>query len=112
MLKRLIFWEFPRTSWQYDVVVVLILAFISLTPRAVFRDQPRVQGAVLLPSQKGAEWFWIEAAALQDLAESERLSRANHLVRSRYGRYRTVARVEAVYDSDREPQGFLAFTKP
>ena len=27
-LGRLIFWEFPRASWQYDVIVALILAFI------------------------------------------------------------------------------------
>ena len=37
MLKRFILWDFKRGSWQYDVIVGLILAFIFLTPREVFR---------------------------------------------------------------------------
>ena len=40
-MRRLFFWEFARTSWQYDIVVALILAFIFLTPKAFFKDQPR-----------------------------------------------------------------------
>ena len=35
--KRFILWDYPRASWQYDVMVALILAFIFLTPREVFR---------------------------------------------------------------------------
>ena len=40
-LKRFILWDYPRASWQYDVMVGVILAFIFLTPRSWFRDQPR-----------------------------------------------------------------------
>ena len=36
-LGRFIFWEFPRASWQYDVMVGLILAFI------LFRLEPRLR---------------------------------------------------------------------
>ena len=39
MLKRFILWDYPRASWQYDVMVGIILAFIFLTPREWFRDQ-------------------------------------------------------------------------
>src|SRR5438309_1891400 len=45
MLKRFILWDFPRASWQYDLIVALILAFIFLTPRDLFRDQPRIPHA-------------------------------------------------------------------
>jgi hypothetical protein len=40
-MKRLIFWDFPRGSVFYDLVVALILAFIFLTPAEWFRDQPK-----------------------------------------------------------------------
>ena len=29
MLKRFILWDYPRASWQYDVMVGVILAFLS-----------------------------------------------------------------------------------
>ena len=35
-LKRFFFWSYPRTSWQWDVLCVLILIFIFLTPRSWF----------------------------------------------------------------------------
>jgi hypothetical protein len=35
-LGHVIFWRYPRGSWQYDILCLLILAFIFLTPRAVF----------------------------------------------------------------------------
>ena len=32
-LKRFILWEYPRASWQYDVIVGAILLFIFVTPQ-------------------------------------------------------------------------------
>ena len=34
--KRVIFWSYGRTTWQYDVLCVLILAFVFLTPKGWF----------------------------------------------------------------------------
>ncbi|MFN9754336.1 MAG: hypothetical protein ACK55L_02935 [bacterium] len=48
-LQRFILWDYPRASWQYDVVVLLIVAFIFFTPREWFRDQPRASSIVMLP---------------------------------------------------------------
>lgn len=39
-LRGLILWEHERGTWQYDVMVVLILLFVFLTPTHWFRDQP------------------------------------------------------------------------
>jgi hypothetical protein len=38
-----IFWSYERGSWQYDVIVGAILAFIFLSPRAWFNDRPTLQ---------------------------------------------------------------------
>ena len=53
-VKRFIFWDYPRAGWQYDIMVGLILAFIFLTPRDWFRDQPKASSVVMLPSESGA----------------------------------------------------------
>jgi len=37
VFKKILFWSYGRTSWQYDVLSVLILAFVFLTPPGWFR---------------------------------------------------------------------------
>lgn len=39
-LRGLILWSYERGSWQYDVMVALILVFVLLTPGRWFHDQP------------------------------------------------------------------------
>jgi hypothetical protein len=36
--KKIAFWTYPRTSWQWDVLCVLILIFIFLTPKSWFEN--------------------------------------------------------------------------
>lgn len=36
IVKKLFFWGYARNTWQYDVLCVLILAFIFLTPQSWF----------------------------------------------------------------------------
>ncbi|HEV2245346.1 MAG TPA: hypothetical protein VGW37_01720 [Terriglobia bacterium] len=43
VIKRAIFWSYERGSWQYDIICVLILAFIFLSPTEWFHDRPRLQ---------------------------------------------------------------------
>ena len=37
--KKAALWTYPRTSWQWDVLCVLILVFIFLTPRGWFENK-------------------------------------------------------------------------
>ena len=39
-MKRFLLWSFERGSIQYDVICVVILAFIFITPPAAFNDRP------------------------------------------------------------------------
>jgi hypothetical protein len=43
VVTRSIFWAYERGSWQYDLIVIAILAFIFLSPRAWFNDRPTLQ---------------------------------------------------------------------
>jgi len=115
MLKRLIFWDFPRASWQYDVVVGIILAFIFLTPRDWFRDQPRIPHAssiALLPSENGSSVFFVDAQLLEGIAENQRVAKLTVALRSRMSnRNLYVTRVEPILDSEDELQGYMAFAR-
>jgi hypothetical protein len=35
-LKRIVLWDYRRGTWQYDVLCLLIIAFIFLTPKSWF----------------------------------------------------------------------------
>ena len=36
--RKIVFWTYPRTSWQWDVLCLLILVFIFLTPKGWFAN--------------------------------------------------------------------------
>jgi hypothetical protein len=115
MLKRLILWDYPRASWQYDVIVGLILAFIFLTPRDWFRDQPRIPHAssiALLPSEHGSSMFFVDAQLLAGTAEGQRVATLSEALRVRMSnRKLSVTRIEPILDSEGELQGYLAFAR-
>ena len=111
-MRRLIFWEFPRASWQYDVVVALILGFILLTPREVFKDQPRAVNVVQIPGAPGEAVFLIDPSLMRDVAEESRGQRAVELVQKRTGKKMRLTRLETVNDQDPEVTYFMAFFKP
>jgi hypothetical protein len=57
-IKKIVFWNYPRTSWQWDVLCVLILVFIFLTPKSWFANTSYRQEApkeastiVILPAE-------------------------------------------------------------
>ena len=37
-LKKTLFWSYERGSWQYDVMCVLILAFVFFAPNSLFHS--------------------------------------------------------------------------
>ena len=116
MLKRFIFWDYKRGSWQYDVIVGIILAFIFLTPRDWFRDQPRIpkaSGISMLPSEHGGDAFFVDAALLAKTPENQRIARLTQLLQARMSNHRlAVTRLEPIMDSEGELQGYMAFAKP
>jgi hypothetical protein len=42
-IKRSVFWAYERGTWQYDLMVLAILAFIFVSPRAWFNDRPTLE---------------------------------------------------------------------
>jgi hypothetical protein len=95
VLKRVIFWDFPRASWQYDVIVVGILAFIFLTPREIFKDQPKAQSIVLVQTDTpGVEVFFLEP-----------------MLERRDGKKLQLYKLTPLLDAEKETTGFMAYTR-
>jgi hypothetical protein len=94
-------------------MVALILAFIFLTPRGFFRDQPKPKNIVEVTGEHGTSGFWIEPELLANVPENSRIATAQKLVRSQAGgKNRNVLRLEPIYDVERELIGFRALTRP
>jgi hypothetical protein len=115
MFKRFVLWDYPRASWQYDVVVGIILAFIFLTPREWFRDQPRIPSAsniFLLRKENGGAIYWVPAGLVAGVSASQIPAAVTPSLQRRGERGLTVTRVEPVLDSEGEPLGYTVFTRP
>jgi hypothetical protein len=71
--KKIAFWNYSRTSWQWDVLCVLILAFIFLTPKSWFSSHQDVLTATILS---------VDLVDKQgDNAESEVVRRAREMLK-------------------------------
>ena len=111
-LRSLVFWEFPRGSRPYDIVVVLIVVFIFLTPRAWFKDQPRPLQVVEMPAENGARVLYIEADLITAAEEPQRMQQATKLLSVRTGKQGNLLRLKPVLDDENSIKGWLAYVKP
>lgn len=108
---RAFFWSYERGSWQYDVIVALILVFIFLTPRAWFRRDPilgmvdlrHVQGLVEIAHEKTRHTYVMDARLLQSRSSQAVEEAAKDLLHERLGKEYRVVSVEPV----RDPGGVL-----
>ena len=112
-LKRFVLWDYERATWQFDLMVALILAFLFLTPRSWFRDQPRIPGAskiAILQGARGTNVYWIDAELLTSIPEAQRLGKTREMLRAR-GELQTIVRLEPALDSESEIKGYIAFAR-
>jgi hypothetical protein len=115
-LRRFVLWDYARATWQYDVMVAIILAFIFLTPREWFHDQPRIPRAsniAMLPADHGSNMYWIDPELLSGIPENQRMLKLAQILTARTGRPQSVLRLQPIYDdSEDELKGYMAFTTP
>jgi hypothetical protein len=108
MWKRFILWDYARASWQYDIIVALILAFIFLTPKEWFRDQPRIPHASNI-SMLPPGTFFVDTQLLDGIPENQRVARLTEVLQVRMSdRKLHVTRIEPILNSEGELQGYIA----
>ena len=89
-LKKTLFWSYDRGSWQYDIMCVVILAFIFFVPNTIFTRHASLPPLVI----KSVELGRVEPDNLEQ-ALSIRLEQ-------KYGHAAKVARIETAEDSSGE----------
>lgn len=75
VLKRIVFWSYGRTTWQYDLLCVLILVFVFLTPKSWFDNGKPDLGASHQKSSIGAEKLLLRAESLAENPGAQEIER-------------------------------------
>jgi len=89
-IVRTVFWTFERGTWQYDLMVLAILAFIFLSPRSWFNDRPtleltdlRHQQGLVEMGQSKQGWRYLVDARLVESFEATKPEDAIQIILSR-----------------------------
>ena len=114
-IKRVVLWDYARATWQYDLMVLGICAFVFFTPRNLFLDQPRVpysSQVAVLPASDGRNMFWINPELLDNmppnLSESQRLQQISERLSTRTGKKQVISHLEPIFDSEQAIKGYMA----
>ncbi|HWE00455.1 MAG TPA: hypothetical protein VG345_15495 [Bryobacteraceae bacterium] len=111
-LKRILLWDYPRAGWQYDIMVGLVTAFIFLTPRSWFQDQPRILEASQLMELPNHAGYLVPPGLVASIEEDRRTAELSRVLTARTGRKQTVADIEPIYDTERNIRFFVVHTRP
>ena len=86
-LKKILFWSYERGSWQYDVMCVLILAFIFFAPNNIFHSNDASPALIIRSDELGQ-------------VDPNNVEREIEIrLRQKYGGAASVSRIEEVEDS-------------
>ena len=103
VIKRIVLWSYGRTTWQYDVLCVLILVFVFLTPKSWFESSKPGTGALHQKSSVGAEKLLLGAENLGQNPDAQEIERGVRFATGRSG-----ARVRNVREL-RDESGRVAY---
>jgi len=103
-LKKILFWSYERGSWQYDIMCVLILAFIFFGPNSIFHNHRSIMADA---SRVDAIFISREEVGQIDQARLEE-EMTRHLSR-KFGHGVKVARVKPVWDASGNLEGYVAW---
>src|SRR5581483_8736310 len=109
-----IFWAYERGTWQYDLIVIAILAFIFLTPRSLFNDRPtlqltdlrHIQGFVEIGRTKEGWRYLLDARLVESLEPMKPEEAVQEILRRRLARPFTVKSIDAVRDRNNVILGY------
>lgn len=101
LLKKIFFWNYARNTWQWDVLCVLILVFIFLTPKSWFDNSERHRAGA---HQRPTSTVVVGAEVVENEADRTKLQ---HRVRALTGRGDAeVVNVRKVVDQQGRVQGY------
>src|SRR5215470_10170578 len=92
-MKKYLLWSFERGSRPYDVICLVILAFIFITPPTIFNDRPEFitdQAIRQTNDDDGHPVFVVQVKTEQDAVDR---------LKAWLGATVTISRTEPVYDA-------------
>ena len=103
-LKKVLFWSYERGTWQYDIMCVLILAFIFFGPNEVFHSHrsSAADATTTWPIFVSSEEVEQSGAARLEENIKERLAQ-------KYGHKIAVSRIEQVRNEAGQLTGYLVW---
>ena len=115
-IYRGVFWAHVRGSWQYDIMAILILAFIFLTPRHWFDDRPvpaaePSSGVTLLENSKTHKVYQLRAALLAPLADRTLEQSALQVLRDYTGKPLEITRIVPTRNSQGQVVSYAVWVR-
>lgn len=104
-LKKVLFWSYDRGSWQYDLMCVLILAFIFLLPTGLFLSRDIASGTAA-----HSPLYVSRAEMSQDDPQKFDQEIADAIAR-KYGHAIVASRIEADRDASGNIKGYFIWEK-
>jgi hypothetical protein len=94
-MKKYLLWSFERGSRPYDVICIVILAFILITPPSLFNDRPDLransdQAICQVNDDDGQQLCLVKVKTEQDAVDRLKASLGDAV---------TISRTEPVYDA-------------
>ena len=104
-LKGLLLWNYDRGSWQYDLMVVLILAFVFLIPARYFHDRPvfnpnLMQDVVQMGAEADGTRYYRVSADLLSLHDNDPRQAAEAVFTDNIDHPFEITRIEPVMGPD------------
>ncbi len=107
-VRGAVLWSYRRGSWQYDIIVGVILIFIFLTPRAWLRRAPSLglvdlrhrQGIVEIAHGKDTWTYLVDSRLVQTFPALKPPEAVHKILDEDLGKPFTVRSVEVVRDKD------------
>jgi hypothetical protein len=114
IVVRSVFWAYERGSWQYDLIVLAILAFVLLTPRTWFNDRPTLQmtdlrhqqGVVEMSRGKDGWRYLVDARLVESLKPLEADDAIQEILSSRLQTPFTIKSIVPVKDKNNVTLGY------
>lgn len=105
-LKKILFWSYERGTWQYDIMCVLILAFVFIGPNSVFHTQRADTG-----DRSDSRQVFISSEALAEPRSGALEQRIEEHLSRQYGYKVEVSGIKPVMDESGNQVGYLAWEK-
>lgn len=101
LLKKIFFWNYARNTWQWDLLCVLILVFIFLTPKGWFTGGERLLDTM---HQKPVSTLIVESEVIDSVRDKSEMQQR---VRTISGRPDAeVVSVRKSFDEKGRPRGY------